>query len=68
MGYYKIYKIVIRYWDWKWKRITERFEGYSLDEAIELVHREHKELFEKKNGYIADIFVERHDRIESVDW
>ena len=68
MSYYKIYIIHIRYWDCKWKKIIERFFGYSLDEDIELAHREHKEIFDKKNGYISDIFVERSNCIERVDW
>ena len=61
------YKIIIRYWDGKWKTFSDVYNGYELQEAIQKCKYENTQEFEYMKGYIYEIYRETETTWEYVE-
>lgn len=62
-----VFKIVIAYYDGKWKRASDIYDGYDLEDAIEYCQRNFTYEFEHKNARIEAIYRERNRHWEEVE-
>ena len=63
------YLIIIKYYsDGKWKTITDKYDGYDLDEAIEQCKQEFDYEFTYKWGRIDRIYQEKNSYWDEIDW
>lgn len=62
------YLIIVKYYDGKWKTISDKYDGYDLDEAIERCKQEFDYEFTYQWGRIDMIYKETENYWDEVNW